>query len=153
MSIAALPRPVLLGVVGVVLVGGVFFTTHKPSTTTSSSRPAPAQTPPPRVLDREAGLSAAREHPRHTGSRRRTALRPAPRDPGCRRPCKRALDAHKVVVILFWNRHGVDDRSVKTSVDRLPHPSGGRRSRDRVSHLSRYTRITAAANVRQPRRS
>jgi hypothetical protein len=60
---------------------------------------------------------------------------------------KRALDAHKVVVILFWNRKGVDDRSVKASVDRIPHRKRVAVFTDSVKHLSRYTRITAAASV------
>jgi hypothetical protein len=138
MSIAALPRPVLLGIVGVVLVGGVFFLTHKPSSTTSST-PAPAQTAP-------AAKAPATTAPKTTPAK------PAQSAPtstaGLPAPVKSALDAHKVVVILFWNRQGVDDRSVKASLDALP-----RRKRkiaifsDRVENLSRYTRITAAASI------
>ena len=62
----------------------------------------------------------------------------------------RALDAKKIVVILFWNKGGVDDRSVKNSVDRLPR-RGGKTAvfTDKVANLSRYTRITAAASVTQ----
>jgi hypothetical protein len=41
----------------------------------------------------------------------------------------------------------VDDRSVKSSVDRLPHRKHLAVFSDSVRHLSRYTRITAAANV------
>ena len=60
---------------------------------------------------------------------------------------KHALDAHKVVVILFWNRRAVDDRSVKRSLDSLPHRKAVAVFTDSVRHLSRYTRITAAASV------
>ena len=140
MSIAALPRPVLLGIVGVVLVGGVFFTTHKSSTTTTPASPAPATSAPA-----TPGSSAQPS----------TSSTPAPANssqtgaagPGLPAPVKRALDAHKVVVILFWNRHGVDDRSVKASLDSLPHKRAVAKFSDRVSHISRYSRITAAANV------
>jgi hypothetical protein len=52
-----------------------------------------------------------------------------------------------VVAILFWNRHGVDDRSVKASLDSLPHGKSVVTFSDRVKNISRYTRITAAANV------
>jgi hypothetical protein len=135
MSIAALPRPVLLGIVGVVLVGGVFFMTHKPSSTTSST-PAPAQTAP------------AAKAPATTAPKTTPANPPPTATAGLPAPVKSALDAHKVVVILFWNRQGIDDRSVKASLDSLP-----RRKRkvaifsDRVENLSRYTRITTAASI------
>ena len=60
----------------------------------------------------------------------------------------RALDAKKTVVLLFWNKHGVDDRSVKKSVDRLSRRGGEvAKFTDTVANLSRYTRITAAASV------
>ena len=60
----------------------------------------------------------------------------------------KALDAKKTVVILFWNKNGVDDRSVKKSVDRLSNRGGGvAKFTDTVKNLSRYTRITSAASV------
>jgi hypothetical protein len=121
MSLAALPRPLLLGIVGVVLVGTVFFVTRKPSDTSSST--PPSQTPAP--AKPQTGASG----------------------PGLPTRVKHALDARKVVVILFWNRRGVDDRSVKKSVDRLSHGKHVAVFSDSVRHLSRYTRITAAASV------
>ena len=63
-------------------------------------------------------------------------------------PVAQALDAKKTVVILFWNKSGVDDRSVKKS--RRPPAAPRRQGRvftDSVENLSRYTRITAAASV------
>jgi hypothetical protein len=144
MSIAALPRPVLLGIVGVVLIGGVLFATHKPSTT-SSSTPAPSQTPPaaktPAATAQTPSTSPSKANPA-------TPPKSAPATPGLPAPVKTALDAHKVIVILFWNKRGVDDRSVKASLDSLP-----RRKRkiayfsDRVENLARYTRITSAATI------
>lgn len=133
MSIAALPRPVLLGIVGVLLVGGVFLVTHKPSTT-SSSTPAPSQTPP-------ANKGPDKVTP---GNRSQTG----PASVGLPTRVKSALDAHKVVVILFWNRRGVDDRSVKSSLDSLPRRKGKVAVfSDRVENLAHYTRITTAASI------
>ena len=60
----------------------------------------------------------------------------------------KALDAKKTVVVLFWNKNGVDDRSVKKSVDRLSRRGGDvAKFTDTVKNLSRYTRITSAASV------
>jgi hypothetical protein len=63
---------------------------------------------------------------------------------------QKALHAHKVVVLLFWNPRAVDDRSVKRAVDRLPQHRGKVAIfSDQVRNLSRYTRITAATQVSQ----
>jgi hypothetical protein len=148
MSVSALPRPVLLGIVGVVLAGAVFFVTHKPGGT-SSSTPAPSQTPAPAKSPTAKSGSASASEPSTTpgkvtpGNRSQTG----PVGPGIPTRVKHALDAHKVVVILFWNRRGVDDRSVKKSLDDLPHRKAVAVFSDSVRHLSRYTRITAAASV------
>jgi hypothetical protein len=142
MSIGALPRPALFGIVGVVLVAGLFFMTHKSSTTTSSpATPAPATSSPATT----PGSSAQTGQPSNGAPADRPTTGPAGK--GLPLRVKRALDAHKVVAILFWNRHGVDDRSVKASLDSLPHSSRVATFSDRVKNISRYTRITAAANV------
>ena len=150
MSIAALPRPVLLGIVGVVLIGGVFFLTHKPSTT-SSTTPAPSQTPPAAESPTAKPGSSAKANEPSKGSGRvnpANQSRTGPAGIGLPTRVKSALDAHKVVVILFWNKRGVDDRSVKASLDALPRRKGKIAIfSDRVENLSRYTRITTAASI------
>jgi hypothetical protein len=143
--IATLPRPVLLGVVGVVLIGAVFVATHKGSTTSTPSTPAPAQTAP---AESPSSTQAAPSAAKPGSSAPKPANRPTAK--GLPVPVQRALDAKKVVVVLFWNPRGVDDRSVKGSVDRLPRHHGKVAVfSDSVKHLSRYTRITAATNVNQ----
>jgi hypothetical protein len=145
--IAALPRPVLLGVVGVVLIGAVFFATRKPGGSTSSpSTPAPASAP---STENPGATNATSSNPPAKGG---TAQKPAGKTSvrGLPVPVRKALDAKKVVVILFWNRRAVDDRSVKRSVDRLSRHHGKVAVfTDRVRHLSRYTGITAATSVSQ----
>jgi hypothetical protein len=148
-SIGTLPRPALLAIVGVVLLGGVFFVTHKPSTT-SSSTPAPTQTPnAAQSPTAKAGSSASATQPNQGKDKVTPAnqSQTGPAGPGLPTPVKQALDAHKVVVILFWNPRAIDDRSVKASVDRLPHRKHLAVFSDGVGNLSRYTRITAAASV------
>ena len=143
--IAALPRPVLLGIVGVVLVGGVFFATHRPSTTSSSTSAPPAASPTTKPGSASATKpSTSQSNPKPSGNSQAGSSKGLPS------PVKHALDAKKVVVILFWNPRAVDDRSVKSSVDRLPR-RGGKVAvfSDSVKNLSRYTRITAAASVTQ----
>jgi hypothetical protein len=148
MSIATVPRPVLLGIVGVVLAVAVFFATRGSDESTSS--PAPSQTPAPAESPTaKPGSSARASEPSTRGNKVTPSNRSqtGPAGPGIPTHVKRALDAHKVVVILFWNRRGIDDRSVKKSLDNLPHRKSVAVFSDTVKHLSRYTRITAAASV------
>ena len=115
---------------------------------TTPSIPAPSQTAQP------ASPSAHAEAPRSERAaeqeRRTAADKGKPGGRGLPAPVAQALDAKKTVVILFWNTGGVDDRSVKSSVDQLSR-RGGKVAvfTDKVANLSRYTRITAAASVTQ----
>ena len=128
----------MLAIVGVVAVLGLFFVSRRggdESVTTPA--PAPSQTSAP------TSPSAA------------TPEAPAPEDtpdvtggPGLPSPVAKALDAQKTVVLLFWNKKGVEDRSVKDSVDRLSRRGGEvAKFTDTVSHLADYTRITGITRV------
>ena len=132
--IATLPRPVLLAIVGVVLAGSLFVFSRRGAETTPSV-PAPSETVQPSPPAKSTPPAADKGELGGRGLPSRVA---------------RALDAKKTVVILFWNKGGVDDRSVKNSVDQLPR-RGGRTAvfTDKVANLSSYTRITAAASVTQ----
>jgi hypothetical protein len=145
--ITALPRPVLFGVVGIVLIGAVFFAMRKPGGSTSSP-PTPAPATAPSAENPGATKATPSTPPAKNGTAPKTAPKTSGR--GLPAPVQKALDAKKTVVILFWNRRAVDDRSVKASVDRLPRRHGKVAVfTDRVKHLSRYTRITAATSVTQ----
>ena len=106
--------------------------------------PAPSQ--PAATVRRRPMPPDASEQERRAVARQGHAGQPGPPLAG-----GAALDAKKTVVILFWNKSGVEDRSVKNSVDRLPAPrrQDGAIFTDKVTNLSRYTRITAAASVTQ----
>jgi hypothetical protein len=141
---------VLLGIVGVVLVGGVFLVTHKPSSTPSST-PAPTQTPPAAESPTAKPGSSAQATKPSTAPEKVTPQnrsQTGPSGAGLPAPVKRALDAHKVVAILFWNPRAVDDRSVKASLQSVPR-RGGKVAvfSDRVKNLSRYTRISTATSI------
>ena len=138
--IATLPRPVLLAIVGVVLAGSLFVFSRRGAETTPSV-PAPSETIQP--TDRSA-------NPQSTPPATDAADTGKLGGRGLPSRVARALDAKKTVVILFWNKGGVEDRSVKNSVDQLPR-RGGRTAvfTDKVANLSSYTRITAAASVTQ----
>jgi hypothetical protein len=136
--IATLPRPVLLAIVGVVLAGSLLVLTRRGSDATPSV-PAPSQAAEPSnpsaTPQSKTPPAASKDKPGGRGLPSRVA---------------RALDAKKTVVILFWNKGGVDDRSVKNSVDQVSR-RGGKTAvfTDKIANISSYTRITAAASVTQ----
>jgi hypothetical protein len=166
----SLPRPVLIALVGAVAIVGLFVMTRrganeatapaptpsapatgtgsapktgaaepsKPDSTGSSSRPDAARSSrgsSDKRRDRPAGRS------RRPSTTQRRTLPPA---------VDKALDARKVVVLLFWNPKGSDDRSVKQAVDGLPK-RGGKVAvfTDSLDDIARYARVTIPTNVRQ----
>jgi hypothetical protein len=136
-----LPRPALLAIIGVVAVAGLFFVTRRGGEESTPSSPAPAQTASPST-EAPAQQNPAQDSGAGSSADQAEAGQGLPAD------VAKALDAKKTVVILFWNKKGVDDRSVKGSVDRLSK-RGGKVAKftEPVKNLSNYTRITSAASV------
>ncbi len=142
---AQLPRPALFAIVGVVAVLGLFFMTRRGGEESLPATPAPAQPASPSTTT-PATSPQANATPDKTGApspgKRRAGSQALPS------PVAKALAAKQTVVLLIWNKRGVEDRSVKKSIDRLS-PRGGKVAKfsDTVNHLARYTRITAVASV------
>jgi hypothetical protein len=155
-QVAQLPRPLLIALVGAAAVGAFLFATRGGNS--SSTTPAPQSHSTAAKQSSHAASSKAQ-----TGSKTGTGSQTS--KPGISSgggtmsasaattlpaPVQKALDAHKVVVLLFWNRRGVDDRSVKASVDSIS-TRGGRVAKftDTLGHLARYTRVTGSTAVTQ----
>jgi len=145
--VESVPRPVLLAVVGVVAVGGLFVFSRRGGEATPAV-PAPSQTSQPSSPSATTPQAPAQQNAPQNNGPAPAPDKGEPGGQGLPTRVAKALDAKKTVVILFWNKNGVDDRSVKKSVDRLSR-RGGKVAKftDTVAHLSRYTRITAAASV------
>ncbi len=150
MTVSTLPRPVLLGLVGLVAVAGLFMVSRRGGDPVAPATPAPSQTSQPTSPSASTPEAAAQ---RNAQQDKTAAPSPDKGEPGSRGlpgPVAKALDAKKTVVILFWNKQGVDDRSVKKSVDRLSGRNGQVvKFTDSVKNLARYTRITTAASISQ----
>ena len=144
-----LPRPALFAIIGTVAVLGLFFVTRRggdesvPATT-----PAPSQTAQPTSPQADTPEAPAQQNATQDKTAAPSSDTGKAGSEGLPSPVAKALDAKKTVVILFWNKNGVDDRSVKKSVDRLSQRSGKvAKFTDTVNHLSRYTRVTSVASV------
>ena len=130
-----------------VAVLGLFFVTRRGREESVSATPAPSQTSQPTSPEADTPEAPAEELEQDK-SAAESPDKGAPGSRGLPSEVARALDAKKTVVVLFWNKNGVDDRSVKKSIDRLSRRGGAvAKFTDTVAHLSRYTRITAAASV------
>jgi hypothetical protein len=157
--IASLPRPLLIALVGIVAVAGIFVMTRGNSggeaepAAPPSPGPAPQASTPPKT---SAATPGSATKPSTTQGSPSNAT-PAPARPavGAKartlpQPVKHALDAHKIVVLLFWSPRGTDDRNVKSAVDSLSRRGGDVAVfTDRSKNMARYAKITAAADVEQ----
>jgi hypothetical protein len=148
----SLPRPVLIALLGAVAVVGVFVLTRGSGDQVAAPTPAPSP-PAAKPQTGSAGTaSGSARTPRSTADQKTAPSQAGGGAAKVRRtlpvPVRRALDAHKVVVLLFWNQRGTDDRSVKSAVDGLSR-MGGKVAvfTDRPKNLARYAKISSAANV------
>jgi hypothetical protein len=163
---------VVFALVGVVAVAALFMFTRRSPESGGSSSPAPAASPAP-AQDSAAARSpgAATGSPSATGSQSSagsqsatgsdssSAKAPQGQAAGAQSSAEKrglpirvqsALDAHKAVVLLFWNAKGVDDRSVKKSVDHLSHRNGRVAIfTDGIGNVARYSRISASLEITQ----
>jgi hypothetical protein len=146
--VESVPRPVLLAIVGVALVAGLFMFSRRGSE--PGTTPAPSQTSQPSSPEADTPQAPAQQNAPQNQGAAPAADKGEQGGRGLPSGVAKALDAKKTVVVLFWNKSGVEDRSVKNSVDRLPR-RGGKTAvfTDKVTNLSNYTRVTAAASVNQ----
>jgi hypothetical protein len=155
-GMTSLPRPVLMGLVGLIAVVAIFMFTRgrgaeeevaAPATPTAPAAPAPGAeqaTPAP-------GGSATAPAPTPSRTPRAAAAGPAAtKSRTLPAPVKRALDKNRVVVLLIWNPRGSEDKNVKNAVDGLSRRDGKVAVfTDKPENLARYASITAAVDVTQ----
>jgi hypothetical protein len=146
-AISSLPRPILVALVGAAAVLALLFATHQGGKS-SPATPAPAKAPAPSKSGTHAKPST--ETPKGSGGGSSTTKPANAAGSTLPAPVKHALDGHKVVVILFWNPRGADDRSVKEAVDSVSRHGGAvAKFTDTLGNLSRYTRVTGKDAVTQ----
>jgi hypothetical protein len=149
-TVQSVPRPVLLALIGVVAVAALFVVSRRGQDGASPSPPAPSQTSQPSSPSASKPEAPAQQNVPGDKSAAPSPDKGAAGSEGLPGRVARALEAKKTVVILFWNRNGVEDRSVKNSVERLSLRNGTvAKFTDSVKNLSKYTRITTAASVTQ----
>ena len=154
----SLPRPVLMGIVGLVAVVALFMFTRGggEEEVAAPSTPAPAETAPsgaaaPGDSAAPSGSATAPSAPSQTPKASAPTAGPAAtKSRTLPAPMKRAMDKNKVVVLLIWNPRGSDDRNVKNAVDGLSRRNGKVAVfTDRPENVARYTTVTNAVELAQ----
>jgi len=128
-------------------------TTAAPKAATTPSKTSPA-TPPAAVAGKTAPATAAKPAATST-AKSPPAVKPggadaakpkADADPSA--PLLRALDRNRAVVLLFWNRHGSDDRAVRQAAESLDRRHGRVVVKVvPVASVGRYTAITKGVQI------
>jgi cytoskeletal protein RodZ len=167
----SLPRPALMGIVGLAAVLALFMFTRSrnaqeespapeapaasaPSETTPSGSAAPNESAPSKSAAPSESAGSASSTPSKTTTTTTTPGPTAGPESTTSRtlpaPVKTALDKNKVVVLLIWNPKGSEDKNVKKAVDGLSRHNGKVAVfTDKPENLAKYTTITAAMELQQ----
>ena len=121
-----------------------------PKAATTSSKAAPAA-PPAAAAGKTAPAAAAKPAATATSAakaRRKQAAAKAKTDADPSAPLLRALDRNHAVVLLFWNRHGSDDRAVRQAAESVDRRHGRVVVKVvPVASVGRYTAITKGVQI------
>jgi hypothetical protein len=150
-AIQGLPRPVLFALLGVLAAIALLFATRR------GGEEATAPAPP--AVNQATGTAtgsgtqsgsqsqsgAQGQQGQQSGTPEETA-KAKPR--GLPSDVERALDAKKVVAVLFYNPRSPDDLSVKRDVEAIPSRGGKVATfTDTLENVYRYTRLTGSQGV------
>lgn len=152
----SLPRPVLMGIVGLLVVAALFMVTRgrggneeaaAPSTPTTA---APSQTAPSTAAPSSSATTPSTAPGRSSKTAAPTAGPAASQTRTLPKPVERALAKNKVVVLLIWDPRASVDQNVKSAVDGVSR-RGGKVAvfTDKPEHIARYTPITGPVDVTQ----
>jgi len=147
----AVPRPILLAVLGLVLVTATFMATRSSHQASHGAAPAPKQQQAPKASKPSAQHASASSHPstRHSSSRNATS-RPAHHGSKLAKPAavSTAIGRGRVVVLAFF-QPAADDRAAAAAVASLPRERGVAVFTDQVAHVSRYGSLIEGVGIDQ----
>jgi hypothetical protein len=139
-----LPRPAIIAALGALILAVTFLVTKAGDTGVSISAPPSSNTP-----------AATSTTP--TGTTATPAAPAKPKQPaiqagqGLPTPVARALNAHKVVVLFFYEPAASDDQATRAAVRAVRRVGNGRVAlfQDTVSHISNYRRVVGSLGISQ----
>jgi hypothetical protein len=148
-QVGQLPRPVLVAVAGIAAVAVLLFATRRGGETATA--PAPQVAATESAAPSQSAKGTASKAGERTSSQAQGGKAPS-RDSARTLPVgvQRAVNANKVVVVLFWNAKGSDDRAVRSAVSGVSTRNGAvAKFTDTLGNFSRYTRLTGENAITQ----
>jgi hypothetical protein len=145
----AVPRPLLLALLGVVLLSATFFATRNARERTDSAKPAAEQQQAPKAANPHKSASASQARSGAAKSAP-SAARPAHRSSGVAKAAavSRAI-AHRRMVVLAFFQPGADDRASAAAVSALRGTHGVAVFTDRIGHVGRYGPLVQGIGIDQ----
>jgi hypothetical protein len=140
----ALPRPVLIAIVGGLAAIALLFVSRRGGEETVVSPSAPVESTAGSQSGTQANTGEAKQGAAGAGEAEKSPPRTLPS------AVKSALDAHKVVAVMFYNPKSPDDLSVKSAVENIP-TRGGKVATftEKFDDVARYTRLTGQQTINQ----
>ena len=149
-----LSRPLVLGLLGLVLIIAAYLGTAG-MRSSEGGDPAPSAPKPAPAPSASKPSTPPKEERAAPGRAAGRSTSPSPAAPatdpafaGLPRPVARALGGRRLVVLILTQPGGADDAKVKTAVRAL-RPLGVRVFADSVSRVDRYAPITNSVSVAQ----
>jgi hypothetical protein len=153
----AIPRPVLLAMVGLVAVIGAFLVTRNVQSGDEGGSTVVAEPDASKAAPKPA-KSRSSDRPSKPPTKRPPAPNAGPGSPA-RQPAKdarlpkdvaRALDERDVIVLLFTQRGAADDEATRDAVGGLDEdPERVTVKVDRIGNLARYREVVGGLGVSQ----
>ena len=146
-----LSRPLVLGLIGLVLCIAAFLATAGMRSSGGDEAPAPGPKPAQTSTAPKTGAKPHRSGSARSAHRRsgtQPATGPDAALAGLPRPVARAVTNRRLVVLLLTQPGGSDDAEVRAAVRSL-RPLGVRVFADSVSRVDRYAAITNSVSVAQ----
>lgn len=144
----AVPRPLLLAVLGVALAAATFYSTRsaREAGGESTGATAPVEAPrPSRTVEKPKAAHRAQPSPRTTERKGAQDART-----GLPAAVARALGRRQVVVLFFRQRGGADDDATAASVRALRRERGGPAVfADQIEDVGHYRRVTQGLDIAQ----
>jgi hypothetical protein len=147
----AVPRPLLLAVLGLLLLSATFMATRASRSHSEGSAPAAQHQSTPKASKPSAESAASSSSkPRTPRSASRSAARPARAHRALTKPAavSRAIAQGRIAVLAFF-QPGADDRANAAAVASLPRGHGVAVFTDRVAHVGRYGPLIVGLGIDQ----
>jgi hypothetical protein len=149
-----LPRPAIIAAVGVLILAVTFLVTKAGDNGGSTTATPATSTTTASSTTSTSGTSTSTGTTTATHTQTQPTVPPVEAGPGLPKDVARALNAHKIVVLFFFEPAASDDQATRAAI-RAVRTAGGpgagqvRLFQDVVARISNYRRLTGSLGISQ----